>query len=244
MTVQQIAKRAQAIRKANPSKKWTDCIKQASKELKKGTGRVKAVSGAKPKTVKRITLNPKMLDSSQSYYRYQNEEREIQSDMEGRLYIMVGGKAVYFKKPYPRLSGTKGSKRTRSSKPGRIRGTGSSKHTDTKSHNTSITVLSGINGKPAPMVLNGTGKLVKGAYYVQQNVKTGSLSYDAIFKYQGKNTQSSLYPLKFDIHFKNPKGGYRAPVAYILSMDEGLNLVRIKKPTYKELAIGHLKLLK
>ena len=228
MTVQQIAKRAQAIRRASPSKKWTDCIKQASKELKKGTGRAKAVSGAKPKTVKRITLNPRMLDSSQSYYRYQNEEREIQSDMEGRLYIMVGGKAVYFKKPYPRLSGTKGSKRTRSKPPAQ-----------------KVSGLKGIKGRPVGMVLNGIGKLVKGGYYYQQNPVTGEPIVDVLFHYRGK-VGSGMYPLHFDCYFRNSKTGKFAvkPVLYELALDTAITFLKVKKPTYKELAIGHLKLLK
>jgi len=48
-TLTEITKRAKVIYKKHPSKKWTDCIKMASAELKKVSGvkRKKAVSGVK-----------------------------------------------------------------------------------------------------------------------------------------------------------------------------------------------------
>jgi hypothetical protein len=58
-TLQQITTRAKAIYKKHPSKKWTDCIKLASKELKgqkvSGTRKTKRVSGVK-KTKKKPAI--------------------------------------------------------------------------------------------------------------------------------------------------------------------------------------------
>jgi len=60
MTVAEISKRAKQIRVKSPSKKWTDCIKQASKELKAGkstskVGATKKRNLAKQTRSRRIT---------------------------------------------------------------------------------------------------------------------------------------------------------------------------------------------
>lgn len=54
--ISRISKRAKAIRRIHPSKKWQDCIKQASREIKSGSPKKsprKKVSGVKSKTRKK-----------------------------------------------------------------------------------------------------------------------------------------------------------------------------------------------
>ena len=188
MTVKEISARAKKIRAKYPTKKWTDCIKQAAKELK--TGKVGAT--------KKVTKAP--------------------------------AKKVGATKSVP-------AKRTRSSM---ITKTPLSKHKDTMSHNVRINVLSGLGGKPTPMVLNGVAKVVKGAFYKRQK-ETGAVSDEAIFKYIKKISLGLL----FDVYLINEKrGGYHTPIQYYFPESTLMQLVRIKKPTAKELAIGHLKLLK
>jgi hypothetical protein len=231
--IEKISARAKKIRAASPNKSWAACIKQASAEYRKEN----TVSGTlkKGKTAKSLKMNPAYVDKSQQYYRYKGREYEILEDMEGALYILVSGKAVYFKKPYTKIGAiSKGSKQPRSVK-----------HKDTLSHNTNITVLSGFKAKPAPISINGVNKLMKNGYYVEQNVKTGALMYDVLFQYVGRNPASSgAYPFRFKVYFKARNGGYGKPVEYDISDDNYSRLIRIKKPTAKELSIGHLKLLK
>lgn len=175
MSVKEISKRAQAIRKKSPSKMWTDCIKQAARELKKEKVKPtsKAVSGAvKKKTVR--STQPKS------------------------------------RKPDKKILG-----------------------------------LKGLKAQPVGMILNGLGKLVKGGYYYQQNPYTGEPIDDTLFHYRGK-VGSGMFPLHFDVYFRNSKTGKFAvtPVLYELAENQDITLIKVKKPTYKELAIGHLKLLK
>lgn len=173
MTVAEISKRAKQIRAKSPSKKWTDCIKQASKELKAGKSTSKVGATKKNNSVK------------------QTRSRRI---------------------------------------------TGS--HKDTKSHNVRINVLSGMQGAEIPVTLNGVKTLTKGAYYVyMDNIGT-------LFKYIGKDTKNSKFPLIFDIHKKRSSGGYYFGGRWEYSDSLLKYLTKVKKPTAKELSIGHLKLLK
>lgn len=173
MTVADISKRAKEIRAKSPSKLWTDCIKQASKELKAGkrtTGKVGATKSVRAK---------------------QSRSRPI------------GGN-----------------------------------HKDTKSHNVRINVLSGMQGAEIPVTLNGLKTLTKGGFYVYMD------KVDTLFKYIGKDTKNSKFPLIFDIHKKRSSGGYYFGGRYEYSDSLLKYLTKVKKPTAKELSIGHLKLLK
>lgn len=59
--IKQISARAKQIRKAHPSMKWTNAIKQASKELKgkskPGSTRKKSGTAAKKKAAKKVSLH-------------------------------------------------------------------------------------------------------------------------------------------------------------------------------------------
>lgn len=193
MTVKEISQRAKKIRAKYPTKKWTDCIKLAAKELKSGNvGTTKKVAKAPAK-----------------------------------------------KAPAKKVGATKSvpAKRTRSrmvSKPT------VSKHKDTMSHNVRINVLSGLGGKPVPLVLNGVTRVTKGAFYLLQ-YPDGEISNKAIFKYIKKLSTGALI---FDVYQKGKTGAYNKPIQYQFPETALMSLVRTKKPTAKELAIGHLKLMK
>jgi hypothetical protein len=175
MSVKEISKRAQAIRKKSPSKMWTDCIKQAARELKKE--KVKPTSKAVSGAVKKKTVRT-------------NQPKSSQPDK-------------------------------------------------------NILGLKGLKGQPVGMILNGIGKLVKGGYYYQQNPVTGEPVDDTLFHYRGK-VGSAMFPLHFDLYFRNSRTGKFSvkPVLYELALDTAITLIKVKKPTSRELAIGHLKLLK
>jgi hypothetical protein len=188
MSVKEISARAKKIRAKYPTKKWTDCIKQAAKELKSGkVGATKKVTKASAKKVGATKSVP--------------------------------------------------AKRTRSSM---ITKTPVSKHKDTMSHNVRINVLSGLGGKPVPLVLNGVTRVTKGAFYLLQ-YPDGEISDKAIFKYIKKLSTGALI---FDVYQKGKTGAYNKPIQYQFPATALMSLVRTKKPTAKELAIGHLKLLK
>lgn len=172
MTVKDISQRAKKIRAQYPNKKWTDCIKQASKELK--SGKVGATKSGPANQTRRKQIT---------------------------------------KKPV-------------------------SKHKDLMSHNVRINVLSGMQGAERPVTLNGLKTLSKGAYYIYDN------KVDTLFKYIGKDSKAGKFPLIFDIHKKRSLGGYYFAGRYEYSLELMKFLHRVKKPTAKELSIGHLKLLK
>jgi hypothetical protein len=150
---------------------------------------------------------------------------------------MVGGKAVYFSKPFPKIGATKKRKtpvKTRSKQPVRKKVNG--RHTDTKSHNVRINVLSGLQG--SPQVFNGVKTLTKGGYYLYMDKP------NTLFKYIGKDTKKTAFPLIFDIYKKSSQGGYTLAARYEYASELIKYLSKIKKPTAKEMAIGHLKLPK
>ena len=114
-------------------------------------------------------------------------------------------------------------------------------HTDTKSHNVRINVLSGLQGQQ--VVLNGVKTLVKGNYYIYMDtsLKTGYTKKNTLLKYVGKRS-SGAFPLVFDVFKKSTTGAYVNSGRYEYAAELIKYLSKVKKPTSKELAIGHLKL--
>ena len=144
-TLQKITTRAKQIRKQHPNKKWTDCVKAASNELKAGK------SSLKQSTTK------KMIGDNHQYFRTQIKLSD------GNVY-KVGSYSIdintSLKKHQKLIDGyivnmnnmtaykTVGTKK--------LSGT-SKKHTDTKSHNVSIKVAGiGANFKKQLEILQNT----------------------------------------------------------------------------------------
>lgn len=253
-TVKQISALAKKIYAKKPTMKWTDAIKQASRELKASgkisagksratkskatkrkpvTKRITGVAKKKPSVPSTIKLDKKNLNSTHDKYKYKARYYEILDDQDGDLYIFYGGKAIYFKKPYPRIGAVKKTVKT---KPKTTTRKVSGSHTDTKSHNVRINVLSGLQG--SPQVFNGVKTLTKGSYYLYMDKP------NTLFKYIGKDTKKTAFPLIFDIYKKSSQGGYYLAARYEYASELINYLSKIKKPTSKELAIGHLKLPK
>lgn len=257
-TVKQISSLAKKIRAKKPSMKWTDAIKAASKELKASgkigapkkratTSTAKKATTTKKRTVKaptKIKLELKNLDMSQERYKYNGRFYNVNDDQDGDFYIMVGGKAIYFKKPYPRMSGTK----TRKTTPKQIvRKKVGSTHKDTKSHNVRINVLSGV--KPANVVLNGVNRLVKNKYYVYNGkdiypivgLKGATMWKGSLLKYLGVKNNSLLFDIRFKLKSKTGYDTITERWELPRTMPAS-TFIPTKKPTKAELSIGHLKL--
>lgn len=240
MTVKEISQRAKKIRAQYPNKKWTDCIKQASKELKSGnrnTGKV----GATKKT--------KSLKNTVTFNMANNEARELSTKLRNKMYVMKKNNTIYT--TVGKGEGTvlaiwdMGNKigATKSVPANQTRRKQStkkpvSKHKDIMSHNVRINVLSGMQGAERPVTLNGLKNLTKGAWYIY-NDKTNT-----VFKYIGKDTKGGGYPLIFDTYTKKSSGSYIFTGRWEYSLELMKYLHRVKKPTAKELSIGHLKLIK
>jgi len=239
MTVKEISQRAKKIRAKYPTKKWTDCIKQASKELKSG----------KVGTTKKVAKAP--VKNSTTLKAVNDEARELSFKLRNKIYVMRSNNTLYTSVGKGKgtvlsiwdmgnkIGATKSvqAKRTRS---GMISKPTVSKHKDTMSHNVRINVLSGLGGKPVPLVLNGVTRVTKGAFYLLQ-YPDGEISNKTIFKYIKKLSTGALI---FDVYQKGKTGGYNKPIQYQFPETALMSLVRTKKPTAKELAIGHLKLMK
>lgn len=259
-TVKQISALAKKIYAKKPTIKWTDAIKQASRELKAsgkisaGKSRATKSTATKRKPVtKRITgvakkrssvpstifFKAENLNSTNTKYKYRGRYYEILDDQDGENYIFVNSKAVYFKMPKyssrrkPQVGAAKKTVKAKAKTTAR-RVSGS--HTDTKSHNVRINVLSGLQG--SPQVFNGVKTLTKGSYYLYMDKP------NTLFKYIGKDTKKAAFPLIFDIYKKSSNGGYYLAARYEYASELINYLSKIKKPTSKELAIGHLKLPK
>lgn len=106
-TLQKITARAKLIRKAHPSKKWTDCIKQASRELKSGKpGSTAKRSGKR----KRVGAAPKYRQTGSSVKRL-DKKRKAKAPGK-RVVKHPGGKStVYYER-----------RKNRSDKPGSLNG--------------------------------------------------------------------------------------------------------------------------
>jgi len=270
-TVKQISTLAKKIYAKKPTIKWTEAIKQASRELKASgkisagksratkstatkrkpvTKRITGVAKKKPSVPSTIKLEAKNLNSTQDKYKYKSRYYEILDDQDGDLYIFYGGKAIYFKKPYPRIGATKYPKpklfkptpaQTKAAAKRLVKQSTSKRkvggsHTDTKSHNVRINVLSGLQG--SPQVFNGVKTLTKGGYYLYMDKP------NTLFKFIGRDNKKTAFPLVFDIYKKSSQGGYYLAARYEYASELIKYLSKIKKPSSKELAIGHLKLPK
>jgi hypothetical protein len=120
-------------------------------------------------------------------------------------------------------------------------------HTDTKSHNVRINVLSGV--RPAQLVLNGVGRLVKNKYYTYNGkdiypivgLKGATTWKGSLLKYLGVKNNSLLFDIRFKLKtkagFDTITERWELPRTMAAS-----NFIPTKKPTAKELAIGHLKM--
>lgn len=232
MTVAEISKRAKQIRAKSPSKKWTDCIKQASKELKadkRTTGKVGATKKVVLDSLKKLKKNEQAVLIDESFNPpYDVYAVYVDGIYDRRIKVKKGEKYLTQKQRAIKSSSVKQTKSRRI--------TGS--HTDTKSHNVRINVLSGMQGTEIPVTLNGVKTLTKGAFYLYtpENGKN-------IFKYIGKS-DTVAFPLIMDSYTKNAKGSYIFNGRYVYSSSMLKSLKKIKTPTAKELSIGHLKLLK
>jgi hypothetical protein len=240
MTVQDISQRAKKIRAQYPNKKWTDCIKQASKELK--SGKVGAVK-------KRVPATKKVVLTSLSKLKKNERAVLIESfnDLPYDVYaIYVNGeydrrvKAKKTDKKYLKKVGATKSAPANQTRRKPITKKPVSKHKDLMSHNVRINVLSGLGGKPTPLVLNGVTRVTRGSYYLLQ-YPDGEVSNKALFKYLKKLKTGELV---FDVYQKGKSGAFNKPIQYQFPPSALLSLVKAKKPTEKELSIGHLKLLK
>lgn len=257
--------------------KWTDAIKQASKELK-ASGKISAgksrptkskttttrkpvtkriIGAAKKKvsTPSTIFFKAENLNKTNTRYKYRGRYYEVLDDQDGENYILVNSKAVYFKTPkyiqrklkkFGEIKKTKAAanKLVKRSTPKRKV---SGSHTDTKSHNVRINVLSGV--RPAPIVLNGVGRLVKNKYYIYNGgvihpivgLKGATDWKGSLMKYLGKKGNSLLFDIRFKL--KNKAGFDSITERWELPSTLPANtFIPTKKPTLKELAIGHLKL--
>jgi len=235
MTVKEISQRAKKIRAQYPNKKWTDCIKQASKELKSGkVGATKKVSGTKTVNLKKgdkVFILPKgtteTITKVNKDGRYETDKSDYTWRIE-ELRKVIKPKKVGATKSVPANQ----TRRNRTPKKP------VSKHKDLMSHNVRINVLSGMCGAERPVTLNGLKNLTKGAWYIY-NDKTNT-----VFKYIGKDTKGGGYPLIFDTYTKKSSGSYIFTGRWEYSLELMKYLHRVKKPTAKELSIGHLKLIK
>lgn len=249
MTVQDISQRAKKIRAQYPNKKWTDCIKQASKELK--SGKVGAVKKSGVKYAKDTRKGKLYVNMSNTFGKITdttinllNSTKLLHKDSKGVYYYVASkgkdaGYVKYTKVYEKKIGATKSAPanqtrvKQRTKKP-------VSKHKDLMSHNVRINVLSGLGGKPTPLVLNGVSRVTRGSYYLLQ-YPDGEVSNKAIFKYLKKLKTGELV---FDVYQKGKSGAFNKPIQYQFPPSALLSLVKTKKPTAKELSIGHLKLLK
>ena len=140
----------------------------------------------------------------------------------------------------PKMTGAKKSVPANQTRGKQITKKPVSKHKDLMSHNVRINVLSGLGGKPTPLVLNGVSRVTRGSYYLLQ-YPDGEVSNKALFKYLKKLKTGELV---FDVYQKGKSGAFNKPIQYQFPPSALLSLVKTKKPTAKELSIGHLKLLK
>lgn len=259
-TVKLISAKAKQIRAKRPTMKWTDAIKAASKELK-ASGKIapkKTTAKRKPITkrpaskvgaVTTIKMLKSNINSTQTRYKHKGRWYNINDDQDGEFYIMVGGKAVYFKKPYPAIGKAKTVKTKPKTKPVTRARRVAGSHTDNKSHNVRINVLSGV--RPAQLVLNGVGGLVKNKYYIYNGkeiypivgLKGATTWKGSILKYLGKKDNTLLFDIRFKL--KSKAGFDTITERWELPSNMSANtFIPTKKPTAKELAIGHLKLYK
>jgi hypothetical protein len=257
-TLKLITAKAKQIRAKRPTMKWTDAIKAASKELK-ASGKIapKKTTAKRKTTVKRpaskvgavtsIKLLKSNLDSTQTKYKHKGRYYNINDDQDGDFYIMVAGKAVYFKKPYPKMGAVSKPKTMSKAKPVSRAKKVAGSHTDTKSHNVRINVLSGV--RPAQLVLNGVGRLVKNKYYTYNGkdiypivgLKGATTWKGSLLKYLGVKNNSLLFDIRFKLKskagFDTITERWELPRTMAAS-----SFIPTKKPTVKELAIGHLKM--
>lgn len=111
--IKKIAARAKQIRKAHPTKKWTDCIKQASRELK---GSSKPGSTAKKRGAAKKKRRVGAVKSKNRQTGSSNRKRDSQRTAKapGKRVVRHAGKksTVYYER-----------RKNRSDKPGKLSGT-------------------------------------------------------------------------------------------------------------------------
>lgn len=253
-TVKQISALAKKIYAKKPSMKWTDAIKQASRELK-ASGKI---STSTKKTTKRKPASKRITGAYKRVYKV------VKKDTKGYelKYIDENGKNWYTGSFTTKAAAQKAADILNNKKPDTFTKVGatkkpvkrstpkkkvSGKHTDNKSHNVRINVLSGV--RPVPVIFNGVGRLVKNKYYIYNGkdiypivgLKGATTWKGSLLKYLGKKDNTLLFEIRFKL--KTKAGFDNITERWELPNTLPANtFIPTKKPTLKELAIGHLKL--